>query len=257
MSINRNWTQVKQPIPISLNSFQINPKLLHAPVMLKDFMEQYQANRRTVAMLDNTRSKFRKFINNFLVYTLIFIVAILIVVLLLVLIYVMTGKLKLRTLIGTIALQWIRTVEALSEDKLVSSCNSGLLKTLMIFNLVIVVSLLLRKIKKSILFWGQPFSNLVEIKLILANTKSYVSLNLNQSARNMHLFKLTGYISPNDVILKKNWIWDVLEIKWGNTCITLNNKEIHLPTTLLKPFIHKIKAENYFINSTKCMSTSC
>ena len=39
--INRNWTNVKQPIPISLDSFQINHKLMHAPVMLKDFMEQY------------------------------------------------------------------------------------------------------------------------------------------------------------------------------------------------------------------------
>ena len=58
MSINRNWTHVKQPIPISLDSFQINPKLLHAPVMLKDFMEQYQTNRRTVARLENTKSKF-------------------------------------------------------------------------------------------------------------------------------------------------------------------------------------------------------
>ena len=64
MSINRYWTHVKQPIPISLDSFQINPKLLHAPVMLKDFMEQYQANRRTVAKLENTKSKFRKFINS-------------------------------------------------------------------------------------------------------------------------------------------------------------------------------------------------
>ena len=39
--INRNWMSVKQPIPISLDSFQINPKLMHAPIMLKDFMEQY------------------------------------------------------------------------------------------------------------------------------------------------------------------------------------------------------------------------
>ena len=40
MPINRNLTNVKQSIPISLDSFQINPTLLHAPVMLKDFMEQ-------------------------------------------------------------------------------------------------------------------------------------------------------------------------------------------------------------------------
>ena len=39
--INRNWMSVKQPIPISLDSFQINPKLMYAPIMLKDFMEHY------------------------------------------------------------------------------------------------------------------------------------------------------------------------------------------------------------------------
>ena len=116
----------------------------------------------------------------------------------------------------------------------------------MILNLVIVVSLLLRKIKKSILFWGQPFSNMVKVKLFLADTKSYVSLNLNQSARNMHLFKLMGELSLHNVILKRNLIWDVLEIKWGNTCTTLNNKEIHLPTTLLIPLIHKIKIRKLF-----------
>ena len=82
---------------------------------------------------------------------------------------------------------------------------------------------------------------MVKVKLILADTKSYVSLDLNQSARNMHFFKLLGKLSPNNVILKKNWIWDVLEIKWGNTRITLNDKEIHLPTTLLVPLIHKVK----------------
>ena len=39
--INQNWTNTKQPIPISLNTLQINPKLMHASIMLKDFMEQY------------------------------------------------------------------------------------------------------------------------------------------------------------------------------------------------------------------------
>ena len=81
----------------------------------------------------------------------------------------------------------------------------------------------------------------MKVKLFLADTKSYVSLNLNQSARNKHLFKLMCELLLHDVILKKNWIWDVLEIKWGDICITLNNKEIHLSTTLLIPLVHKIK----------------
>ena len=36
-----NWMKVKQPIPISLNSFPINSKLMHAHIMHRDFMEQY------------------------------------------------------------------------------------------------------------------------------------------------------------------------------------------------------------------------
>ena len=213
--INRNWTNVKQPIPISLDSFQINSKLMHAPIMLRDFMEQYQENRMTIAKQESPKSRFQKFINSFLVDMLIFIAAILTVFLVLVIIYVITGQSKLKALITTMALQRIRAVEALNTDRSVQNCHSGLLKILMILNLVIVVSLLLRKIKKSVFFQGQPFSNMVKIKLFLADTKFYVSLNLNQSAGNMHLFKLMGELSQDNVILKKNWIWDVLEIKWG------------------------------------------
>ena len=39
--INRYWTSAKQPIPISLDSFQVSSKLMNAPIVLKDFMEQY------------------------------------------------------------------------------------------------------------------------------------------------------------------------------------------------------------------------
>ena len=116
----------------------------------------------------------------------------------------------------------------------------------MILNLIVVVSLLLRKVKKSIFFWGQPFSNMVKIELFLADTKSYVSLNLNQSTGNAHLFRLIGELSSDKVTLKKNWIWDVLAINWGNTHIILDNKEIHLPTTLLVPLFHKLEVRNLF-----------
>ena len=58
MPIYRNWTNVKQPIPISLDSFQINPKLMHAPIMLKDFMEQYQEDRMTDTKQESSKSKF-------------------------------------------------------------------------------------------------------------------------------------------------------------------------------------------------------
>ena len=81
------------------------------------------------------------------------------------------------------ALQRVRNVKALNTNRQTQNCNSELLKILMILNLVIVVSLLLRKTKKSVFFTGQPFSNMVKIKLFLADTKSYVSLDQKQISR--------------------------------------------------------------------------
>ena len=244
--INRNGTSVKQSISISLDSFQLNLKLMHTPVMLRDFIEQYQENRITATKQEFPTSKFRTFINSFLVDMLVFIVAILTVFTILVIIYIVTGQSKLKVLVTTMDLQRVRAVEALNTNRQTENCNSELLKILMILNLVIVVSLLLRKIKKSIFFWGQPFSDMVKIKLLLADTKSYVSLDLNKLAGNTHLFKLTGELSLENVTLKKNWIWDVLEIRWVDICIILNEKEVHLPTMLIIPFIGKLKVRKLF-----------
>ena len=109
-----------------------------------------------------------------------------------------------------------------------------------------VIIIILVKIKKSRISQGQFFSNIVKIKLFLADTESYVPLELNKLAGNVHLFKLTGELSLDNVTLKKYWIWDVLEVNWNNACITLNEKEINLPVTLIIPLAHTIKVRKLF-----------
>ena len=163
--------------------------------MLRNFIDQYQENRITITKWESPTSKFRSFINSLLIDMLVFIVAILTVFIIFVIIYIITGQSKLKVLVETLALQRVRAVDALNTKRQTQNCNSELLKVLMILNLVIVVALLLRKIKKRVFFWGQPFSNMVKIKLFLADTKSYISLDLNKIARNTHLFKLTGELS--------------------------------------------------------------
>ena len=69
--INRNWTKIKHTIPISLDSFQVSSKLMQEPIMLKDFIEQYQENRITATKWEDPTSQFRKFTNSFLVDMLI------------------------------------------------------------------------------------------------------------------------------------------------------------------------------------------
>ena len=125
---------------------------MHAPVMLRDFIEQYQENRITATKQESPTSKLRTFINSFLIDMLVFIVAILTVFIFFVIIYIVTGQSKLKALVATMALQRVRTVEALNTNRQTQNCNSELLKILMILNLVIAVSLLQRKIKKSLFF---------------------------------------------------------------------------------------------------------
>ena len=44
---------------------------------------------------------------------------------------------------------------------------------------------------------------MVKIKLFLANTQSYVPLELNSAAGNVHLFKLSGALAVENFTLKK------------------------------------------------------
>ena len=62
------------------------------------------------------------------------------------------------------------------------------------------------------MFQRHLFTNMDKIKVFLANTQSYVPLELNSAAGNVHLFKLSGALAGENFTLKKNWIWDVLEI---------------------------------------------
>ena len=38
-----------------------------------------------------------------------------------------------------------------------------------------------------------------------------IPLDLNMIAENVHLFKLHGMLTEENITLKKNWIWDVLQ----------------------------------------------
>ena len=96
--------------------------------------------------------------------------------------------------------------------------------------------------KSSFFFKGHLFSNNTKILLFISNTQSYVPIKLCRVARSIHLFRIRGRLNPENVKLKKNWIWDVLEIDWSNVSITLNNNEIDLPSLVIIPFKEKYRA---------------
>ena len=180
--IDKKWTHEKQLLPISLESSEMNSSLLQAPKTLKDYIKQYQENRKIhiQKQRENTNSKFKSFISSFIVDIIGFTADFLTV--LMTLVIIITGQSKLKTLVANIALQCIKAVEAVALNPHYTYCEIGLAKVLIILNLSIVTFMALTKLKKSRIFKGRLFSNIIKIKWFIVDNQCYIPLDLNKIA---------------------------------------------------------------------------
>ena len=105
-----------------------------------------------------------------------------------------------------------------------------------------MLCLVTNKMRKSSFFKGCLFSNNTKILLFVSNTHLYIPIKLCRVVGSIHLFRIRGRLNPENVKLKKNWTWDVLEIDWSNISITLNDNEINLPNSVIIPFKERYRA---------------
>ena len=154
-------------------------------------------------------------------------------------------------LVANIALQHIKAIEAVALNPNYVSHENGLVKILMIINLGIVTLMTLAKLKKSRIFKGRLFSNTIKIKLFAADNPCYIPLHLNKLAGSEHNLKLHGILTKENLVLKKNWIWDVLEIDWTDVYVLQDHKEINLPVTVVIPIYYKFKLRQLLRNSRR------
>ena len=87
--------------------------------------------------------------------------------------------------------------------------------------------------------------------MFIADNQCYIPLDLNKVADNVHLFKLHGMLIKENLTLKKNWIWDVLEIDWTDMYVLQNDKEINLPVTVVVPIYYKLKMRQLLRSSRR------
>ena len=150
---------------------------------------------------------------------------------------------KLKALATNIVMQRIKTVEAADVSDMLCTCKTqwyimGMLTIITLGMLYLITN----KIRKSSFFKGFLFSNNTKILLFISNTHSYIPIKLHRAARSIHLFRIRGRLNLESVKLKKNWIWDVLEIDWLNVNITLKDNEIDLPSSVIIPFKEQYRA---------------
>ena len=81
------------------------------------------------------------------------------------------------------------------------------------------------KLRKSRIFKGKLFSNTIKVKLFVVDNHCYIPLHLNKLAGSVHLFKLHSILTKENLVLKKNWIWDFLEIDWTDVYLLQDHKE--------------------------------
>ena len=91
--ISRNWMTQEQILPLSLETFEINPNLINAPKTLQDLAIQYRNKRNLLDKeeqeLDKPEenSKFWSFLNSFLADVLIFTAMLITLIITLIIIY--------------------------------------------------------------------------------------------------------------------------------------------------------------------------
>ena len=169
----------------------------------------------------------------------------------LVIVYIITGHTKLKTLVANIALQHIKAVEAAALNPHYAICENGLVRILLFLNLSKVTLMALAKLRKSRIFKGRLFSNTIKTKLFVADNHCYIPLHVNKMAGSVHLFKMHDMFIKENLTLKKNWIWDVLEIDWTDMYVLHNDKEINLPVTVVVSIYYKFKLRQLLRNSRR------
>ena len=107
------------------------------------------------------------------------------------------------------------------------------------------------KLRKSRIFNSKLFSYTIKVKLFVADNHCYIPLYLNRLAGGVHLFKLHGILTKENLVLKKNWIWDVLEIDWTDVYLLQDHEEINLPVNMVIPIYHKYKLRQLLRNLRK------
>ena len=222
-SILTNKTTSEYTLPIFHNNSKFDDSLLTAPQTLKDYSAQYKhekeifdlRERHDIDELDLETTYKNFFSNNIIVDIFVFIIAIISFITTMIIIYVLCKHNKLRTLVVSLALQQVREVGASTTKKedgsYMCNCTSQfyiiLVLSITIIGLVIFMVLQVRRIK---LCRGQLFLHIVKMMLFISDVQYYVLVKLCKTAGTIHLFKITGMLTPDKVKLNKHYVWDIL-----------------------------------------------
>ena len=184
---------------------------------------------------------YKNFFLNKIVSTFTFTSSIISIITITLVIYLFCKHKHIRTIVASLLLYKAKEVEASMPMK-VKDSKCGTLAyiaiALTLLNMAIVILLHYRKSK---FCRGHRFSKVVKIVLFISDVQHYVPIKLCKTSGSLHLFKIIGTLTLEDVRLNKNYLWDTLEINWDKIKLSFNSNETELPKLVTIKIQDKIR----------------
>ena len=79
----------------------------------------------------------------------------------------------------------------------------------------------------------------------------YIPIKLCKTSGSLHSFKVTGTLTPEDIKLNRNYLWDTLEINWDKIKLAFNSNEIKLPKIITIKMQDKISVRRMMSRKTQ------
>ena len=165
-------------------------------------------------------------------------------------IYLFCKHKHIRTIVTSLLLHKAKEVEARAPTKIDDSVCGNLAYIGIALTLLSMAIVILLHYRKSRFCRGHRFSNIVKIVLFISDVQHYIPIRLCKTSGSLHLFKITGTLTSEDIRLNKNYFWDTLEINWDKIELSFNSNEIKLPQLVT------IKIQEKNTRKTSCMDFS-
>ena len=169
----------------------------------KGFVYQYQQKKQVLDKRENNGNKLSKhsFFDNYIMDVFLFIAAILSMIATAAIVHIMCKHAKLKALLTGFAFQPIRETDAISgRNNENEHCNCDaqwyIIAALasMIIGLILFILATTRKYR---IFRGKLFSNTATLMLFFSD----VPVKLCKTVGSIHLFKLFGHLTPDQITL--------------------------------------------------------
>ena len=244
---NRGRTDFEQTLPVHLNILHFDNSLSDRPSKLKEFVHNYMQSSNDKEIFDLQRrhtrytfSPYKNFFLNKIISIFTFTSSIMSIITITLVIYLFCKHKHIRKVVASLLLYKVKEVEASKPTKENSECGTlayvGIALTLL--SMAIVILLHYGKLE---FCRGHRFSNFVKIVLLISDVQHYIPIRLCKTSESLHLFKIIGTLTSEDIKLNKNYLWDTLEINWDEIKLTFNSSEIELPKLVVIKIQDKIR----------------